>query len=66
MDKISKKINNVRTYYRRELQKTGDSVRSGAGLSEVYESKWPLYASLDKFLRPMVKKRKSKSNVVSK
>ena len=65
MDKVQKKLNNIRTYYKREVNKMQDSKRSGSGATDTYESKWPMYAALDRFLRPHVKKRKSKSNMVS-
>ncbi|CAC5382457.1 unnamed protein product [Mytilus coruscus] len=65
VDKINKKINNLRTYYKREMNKVEDSKRSGAGTCEIYESKWPMYQSMDKFLRTQVRKRVSKSNINS-
>ncbi|CAG2238693.1 unnamed protein product [Mytilus edulis] len=65
VDKINKRINNLRTYYKREMNKVEDSKRSGAGTCEIYESKWPMYQSMDKFLRTQVRKRVSKSNINS-
>lgn len=47
------------------MNKVEDSKRSGAGTCEIYESKWPMYQSMDKFLRTQVRKRVSKSNIVS-
>ncbi|VDI68813.1 Hypothetical predicted protein [Mytilus galloprovincialis] len=47
------------------MNKVEDSKRSGAGTCEIYESTWPMYQSVDKFLRTQVRKRVSKSNINS-
>ncbi|CAC5364842.1 unnamed protein product [Mytilus coruscus] len=49
----------------REMNKVEDSKRTGAGTCEIYDSKWPMYQSMDKFLRTQVRKRVFKSNISS-
>ena len=61
---VKKKINNLRTYYSRELAKFKDSSKSGAGSDEIYVSKWPHFNSLE-FLRDTIKPKKTTSSLVS-
>ena len=62
---VKLKIQNFRTYYGKELNKEKTTRKSGASASEVYESKWPYFKSLD-FLRDTIAPRKTNSNLVSK
>lgn len=60
-DIVAKKINSMRTNYRREKKKVSDSSRSGAGLEDLYEpSLW--YFSLLSFIDEQETPRASESN----
>ena len=56
------KINNLRTYFSRELAKTKEPA-SGSGTNTVYESKWPHFNAL-MFLRDTVVPRKTTSSLL--
>ena len=61
---VVKKINNLRSSYRKELKKVKDSMKSGTGADEVYEPKlW--YYKLLSFLDDQDIPRNSRSNVDS-
>ena len=44
---ISKEWHNLTTIYERERERHENSMKSGAGLEDVYNSKWPFYELLD-------------------
>ena len=54
---VRTKISNLRTYYSKELAKMTESTKSGAGIDDTYESKWPHLRSLS-FLRDTICPRK--------
>ena len=41
-----KKIANLRTYYTKEFQKEKKTQKSGAGVDDIYNSKWPHYRAI--------------------
>ena len=63
-NEVKTKINSLRTYYSKEVAKTKKSSKSGNGLNDAYESKWPYFNSLS-FLRDTVVPRKLASNIVN-
>lgn len=46
LNKVKKKINNLRTVFRKELKKLNDSLVSGRGADEVYEPKLSYFKNL--------------------
>nr|XP_034836340.1 uncharacterized protein LOC117992734 [Maniola hyperantus] len=63
-DAVVKKINNIRSTYKKERKKIADSKKSGAGTQEVYKPKLWYYAML-LFLDDQVEPRHSCSNMES-
>ena len=61
---VRTKINNLRTYYSKELAKMTESTKSGAWTDDTYESKWPHLRYLS-FLRGTTCPRKTTSTIVS-
>lgn len=61
-DFVIKKINNMRSSYRKELKKIKDSMKTGSGADEIYHPKlW--YFDLLSFLNDQEKPRPSSSNL---
>ncbi|CAM1318319.1 Uncharacterised protein g6920 [Pycnogonum litorale] len=58
---ISTKINNIRSYFSKELRKVNESMNSGDN-GEVYVPKWEFYSALEPFLRSQMEQRQSASN----
>ncbi|MCL4167768.1 UNVERIFIED_CONTAM: hypothetical protein GTU68_001426 [Idotea baltica] len=61
-DKRIKKINNLRTLYRKELKKVQTSKKSGAGLIDVYAPNLWYFENLD-FLNDQEISRESLTNI---
>ena len=61
---VQARWHNIRSYYGKELGKCLKA-RSGAGADDIYRSKWAFFTTLDAFLRPTVKSKTTKSNLVS-
>jgi hypothetical protein len=63
-DSVVKKINNIRSNYRKELKKVKASSRSGSGTEDIYQPKlW--YFTLLTFLNDQEEPRSSRSNIES-
>lgn len=63
-DKVLKKINNIRSSYRKEVKKVESSSKSGSGADEQYVPKlW--YFNLLSFLNDQCEPRNSRSNIDS-
>lgn len=60
-DTVTKKINNIRSSFRKELKKEEQSYLSGAGSDEIYESKLWYFKDL-MFLRDQETPRAGRSN----
>ena len=50
VDKIQQQWHNLATYFDRERMRMEGSKKSGAGTDEVYETKWPYYASMEFYM----------------
>lgn len=61
---VVKKINNLRSSYRKELKKKRESMRTGSGVDEVYEPKLRYFKMLN-FLDDQDVPRNSRSNIES-
>ncbi|XP_057291927.1 uncharacterized protein LOC130614516 [Hydractinia symbiolongicarpus] len=59
---VKRKINTLRSYYSKELQKS--IPKSGAGRDEIYESKWPYFQCMA-FLLDTIIPRKTTSSLAS-
>ncbi|XP_067130333.1 uncharacterized protein [Centruroides vittatus] len=63
-ESVIKKINNIRSAYRKEIKKIKASIKSGAGTEDIYKPKlW--YFELLRFLDDRDTPRSSRSNVDS-
>ncbi|XP_061164940.1 uncharacterized protein LOC133173887 [Saccostrea echinata] len=60
---INCKLQSLRCYYANELKKMRSSKKSGSGISDLYTSKWPFFATLDSFLREQITPRQSMSTL---
>ncbi|XP_061168962.1 uncharacterized protein LOC133178232 [Saccostrea echinata] len=60
---INCKLQSLRCYYAKELKKMRSSKKSGSGISDIYTSKWPFFATLDSFLREQITPRQSMSTL---
>ena len=65
VDELKNKIHSIRNTYTNELRKMEKSKKSGSGSDEIYKPKIPWFNLADSFLRKIVTKRKSHSNLVS-
>lgn len=61
-DDLTKKINSLRTNYRKELKKVQDSWKSGAGTDDVYESSMWYFEAMN-FLADQETPSKSQSSI---
>ena len=62
---IRTKLRNLRTYYSKQLQLLKKSIKSGAGVSDVYKPNWEFFDTVHAFLRDQVTSRQSISSLVS-
>jgi hypothetical protein len=61
-EKVTKKINSLRTVYKKDLAKINKSIRSGAGENDIYKPTLWYFDILD-FLNDQEKVRKSKNTI---
>lgn len=64
LDGVKKKINSLRTNYRKKLKKVNDSYKSGAGLEDIYQSH--LWYFNEMHFPPGIKKHQQNHEVLYK
>lgn len=68
VDQLKKKKEGLMATFRNQLRKKQESMRSGAGVEDIYEPIWFAYEAMEKFLLPLYKCRSTinTENSVSK